>query len=336
MASRLEWNADTDPAQRAARVVALGALDDVMNAEEGVVKRDPESVHKFRVSLRQLRSWLRVYRPWLDDTLRKRTGRRLRRIARATTELRDLDVQIEWLRAERMALGDSRLAAAKWIRSTLRTDRKKAWRRFRKVRTLEFVKATSSLQDDLAHYIVKRDIRRVGEDDRMGPVSAQRLRDQSDALEVAFGRVRSADDTVRLHRARIIAKQTRYNLQLLGPHVPEISALTDDLSRFQDLVGELRDAQLLAHRVSREITRIAAQRTALVASELVYRPTGATNFLRVITSSPFDTSLALLFARLHDRIAAASRMMVSWLESDAAARIVSDIRAAAARLDQTG
>lgn len=333
--SRLEWNADTDPAQRAARVIALGALDDVMDAEERVARRAPETVHKFRVGLRQLRSWLRVYRPFLDDTLSRRTRRRLRRIARATTDLRDLDVQLEWLRAERRALGDSRLAAAKWIRSTLKADRKRAWRRFRRVRADKFAGTTSALQHELTHYIVERDIHRTDEDDRMRPVSAQLLREQADALETAFGRVRSADDTKRLHRARIIAKQTRYHLELLGDYAAEAPAVTDELRRFQDIVGDLRDAQLLAHRVSREVTKIAAQRTALVASELVYRPTGPMDFLRVVTNSPFDTSLALLFARLHDRISAASRVVVSWLGSGAATRMVADIRTVAGRLDET-
>ncbi len=334
MTSRLEWNADFDSAQRAARVVALRALEELLDAEDLLVRRDPETVHRFRVALRRLRSWLKVYRPCLDDTLRKRTTRRLRRIAEATTDLRDLDVQLAWLRAERMALGDSRLAAAQWIRSTLKADRKTAWRHFKKARSRQLDVATNSLQRELAHYIVKRDIRRPESDERMRPVSARLLRDQAEALEKAFERIRSADDAKRLHRARIIAKQTRYHLDLLGDSVPEASSLIDELTRFQDIVGDLRDAQLLAHRVSHEVTTIAAQRTALVASELVYRPTGAMDFLRVVTNSPFDTSLALLFARLHDRIAAASRIVVGWLDSGGGARLVAGIRTAAARLDE--
>jgi len=332
MASRLEWNADSDPAQRAARVVALDALDDVADAEDRVKKSDPESVHKFRVSLRSLRSWLRVYSPCLSDTVRKRTSKRLRRIADATTELRDLDVQIRWLRTERLALGDSRLAAAQWIRSTLKAERKRSWRRFKTVWARDFDRATNALRAELEHYTVTRLVRQPGDEDRMGIVSTRLMGDQAEALATALSRVRSADDAKRLHRARIVAKQARYCLALLGEHSLAAATLGDELERFQNLVGDLRDAQLLAHRVSREVTRIAAQRTAIVASELTYRPSGAMDFVRVMTNSPIDASLALLFARLHDRIWAASRAMVSWLGSDASARLVTDIRAAAARL----
>jgi len=138
MTPGLHWDANTDGAQRAARVVALRALDTVTDAYDGIRRRDPDSVHDFRVALRRLRSWVRLYRPCLDDTLRKRTRRWLNRIADATTELRDLDVQIAWLRAERTALGDSRLEAARWILLQLKRDRRRAWRKFSKTLRREF------------------------------------------------------------------------------------------------------------------------------------------------------------------------------------------------------
>lgn len=334
MTSALEWTVDTDSAQRAARVVALGALESVMEAEADVRKRDPESVHKLRVALRQLRSWLHVYRPSLDDTLRRRTRHRLHRIAAVTADLRDLDVQIAWLEAERAALGDSRIAAARWIQSALKAERKAAWRRFRRVRDRDFGPVTSELRHELTHYHVIRDVRHDSDGPSMRRVSAQHLREQVDALSRAFSRIRSADDAARLHRARILAKGSRYNLYLLHDHLRDTAQLIDELARFQDIVGDLRDAQLLAHRVSREVTAVVAQRTAIVASELVYRPSGTMDFMRVVANSPFDASLALLFARLHDRIAAASRTVSAWLDSGAEGRLVLDIRATAARLDE--
>ncbi|HEY5088045.1 MAG TPA: hypothetical protein VII66_11870, partial [Gemmatimonadaceae bacterium] len=107
-----------------------------------------------------------------------------------------------------------------------------------------------------------------------------------------------------------------------------MSSVADDLARFQDIVGELRDAQLLAHRVAGEVTSIVAERTALVASELVYRPTGVMSFSRVVAESPFDASLSLLFARLHDRISAASRAVSTSLNQNVSGRLVAGIKAA--------
>lgn len=307
MTERLKWDADTDSAQRASRVVALHALDAVVAARSKIRKRDVESIHNFRVQLRRLRSWMHVYRPCLDDTTSGRTRRRLANIALATTELRDLDVQLEWLRAESDALGESRSEAAIWICDSLKVDRKRAWGVFRKVLAREFSRSERSLRKELTHYIVRRDVRSDEQTARMRTKTAALLHEQATALTTALNRIRSADDTKRLHRARIIAKRIRYILEALAPQSIGLPGVAEDLAHFQDTVGELRDAQLLAHRVTHEITRVVAERTALLISELVYRPTGATDFTRVVGESPFDSSLSLLIARLHDRIAVASR-----------------------------
>lgn len=331
MTPRLHWDANTDGAQRAARVVALRALDDLADAYDKIRRRDADSIHDFRVALRRLRSWMRLYRPCLDDTVRRRTRRRLSRIADATRDLRDLDVQLAWLRSERNALGDSRLEAATWIIAELKRDRKPAWRKFRKEARRDFRRTVQALRNDLRHYVTVHDVRDGESVPSMRTVTASLLGDQATALAVAFTRIRSADDARRLHRARILAKRARYVLDALSAQAPELSSVADDLARFQDVVGELRDAQLLAHRVAREVTSIAAERTALVASELVYRPSGGMDFARVTAESPFDASLSLLFARLHDRISAAERGVTASLLPDASARLVASLENSARR-----
>ena len=328
MTPRLEWDADTDSAQRAARVVALRGLDAVVSARDRIRRRDTESVHEFRVALRRLRSWMRAYRPSLNDTVQKRTRRRLSTIAHATTGLRDLDVQIEWLRDERKALGDARLEAAKWILQSLKTDRKRAWRQFTKILRRDYQETEDALRDELTRYVVTRDIRTSEQVSGMRPVTAHLLQQQADKLAAAFEKIRSADDTKRLHQARIVAKRTRYVLEPLATQTSKLTSIADDLARFQDIVGELRDAQLLAHRITHEVTSIAAERTALVASELVYRPAGVMDFSRIVTESPFDASLSLLFARIRDRISAASRAASAALDPQASRRLVAEIESA--------
>ena len=334
MTARLDWDATTDGAQRAARVVALGALDNVAEAHDKIRRRDAESIHDFRVALRRLRSWIRLYRPCLDDTLRRRTRRRLNEIADATRSLRDLDVQIEWLRSERRALGDSRLEAATWIISELKRDRKRAWRTFKKSLQRDFARTASALRKELRRY---RTLHQVSDREQvasMRAVTASLLGEQAASLAAAFERVRSADDARRLHRTRILAKRARYVLEPLSAQAPAFTPVADDLARFQDVVGELRDAQLLAHRVAHEVTTIAAERTALVASEAVYRPSGATDFSRVTADSPFDASLSLLFARLHDRISAAERGVTASLSRDVSGRLVAALEKSAKRFGE--
>lgn len=317
MKQPLEWDADVDSAQRASRVVALRCFGSVADAYGRVRKRDPESIHGFRIELRRLRSWIQVYAPVLDDTVRPGTIRRLRLISRATTDVRDLDVQIAWLCNESDALGESRLEAAKWIVKSLKQERKSAWRKFRKVIDRHYATVERRLLQELTFYNVHRDVRKTERAARMRPVTAGVLLAQTAVLSTALGRIRSADDTKRLHRARIVAKRMRYVVEALEPQFEAVRSVAENLVRFQDLVGELRDAQLLAHRVSREVTTVVAERTALVASELVYDPESARDFSRIVTESPFDRSLALLFARLQGRISAASRDVSASLDHTA-------------------
>ena len=328
MTPRLKWTLDSDIAQRAARVVALHALAAVEESSERVRREDPDSLHEFRVSLRRLRSWLHFFRPALDDTLRKRTRRRLGHIMRATSAVRDLDVQIAWLKAECTALGAERLEAARWIVRGLEQDRRAEWRRFKKVFKGDFRRTAELLESELVEYVVTRDVRRHDTDPTMRRTTERALHHETRALSAALGRIRSADDTGRLHKARIIAKRARYVLEALSGQAAEADGAAEDLHRFQDTVGELCDAQLLAHRVTREITAVAAERTALVTSELVYYPTGPMDFGRVVAESPFDASLSLLLARLRDRIAAASRTVTLALEDASATGLLARLESA--------
>src|SRR5262245_26210940 len=78
-----------EPAQHSARVVAAEHLREV-SAQFDTFVGDPSiGVHDLRVAMRRLRTWLRAYRPELDDTVRKKTRRRAAKIAHATNEPRD-------------------------------------------------------------------------------------------------------------------------------------------------------------------------------------------------------------------------------------------------------
>lgn len=327
MIDRLDWNPTSDAAQRASRIIALGLLDTLVDKSDRIRKRDAESVHAFRTELRKLRAWLNVYRPCLSDTVGSRIHRRLRDLATATRQLRDIDVQIAWLRAERRALGTERLMAARWVIASLKTERKRAWKRFRKARARQFSRLESDLRDALSHYVIRREIWASESVTTMHSATAQLLALEAANLAGVLARIRSADDTRRLHRGRIAARRVRYVLEALGAHSPAMPGVVDDLGRFQDVVGELRDAQLLAHRVSREVTTVVSERTALVASELVYRPVAGMDFSRVMNESPFDASLALLFARLHDRIAVAARAVSSALNENVARNWIRELTA---------
>ena len=89
------------PVERAVRVVALTLLRDAATTRARLIDaNDTEALHDFRVAVRRLRSWLRAYRPYLDDSVRAKDRSRLRAVARATSLARDTEVHLQWLREQ--------------------------------------------------------------------------------------------------------------------------------------------------------------------------------------------------------------------------------------------
>jgi CHAD domain-containing protein len=89
------------PAAEAARLLALRLLDDAASARLRLGRPDdPEALHDFRVAIRRLRSSIRAWRDVLDNAVSPRVLRRLRRLARATSESRDLEVHLAWVAAQ--------------------------------------------------------------------------------------------------------------------------------------------------------------------------------------------------------------------------------------------
>lgn len=80
-----------------------------------------ELVHELRVALRRLRFYLRLGRPLLDSGDVSRFLRWARRISRASSPIRDLDVALEWLQGR---------CHAEEVSERILEKRAKAWRPF--------------------------------------------------------------------------------------------------------------------------------------------------------------------------------------------------------------
>src|SRR5947208_1480322 len=87
---------------------------------------DAEALHDFRVAMRRLRSTLRAYQPQLDAVVPPKLRRRLRDLARATGEARDVEVQIASLEHRRDELPPARRAGVPWLLARLTERREQA------------------------------------------------------------------------------------------------------------------------------------------------------------------------------------------------------------------
>lgn len=240
------------PTARVAACIARERLASVVDAREALERGEADALHDFRVALRRLRSWLRAYRPWIGDTLRKRTTRALRDIADATSAARDAEVA-----AAGMLGGHSEAMATE-----LRDDAARARRRLDRLLRRRFARANARAEADLraadeASDAASDACARVAS---MRVVTARLVHEHVDAIRDSLDAVDASLDPTTLHRVRIEAKRLRYLLEPLSDAAPGANDLVATLASWQDALGELHDAHLLGEHIAARRARRAARR----------------------------------------------------------------------------
>ena len=242
------------------RLLAQHYIDEAFLARQRLGKReDGEALHDFRVGLRRLRSCCRAYRPYLRGAAPKRMRRRLRALTAATNPGRDLEVQLEWLRAQEANLQPRERIGLNWMIHRLEERERET----RDAATLDvgqrFDRIADKLQDRLS---------RVLPDGSGGDHPPAQLREATGDLirrEAALlsGRllaVQASGQKEEAHQARITAKRLRYLIEPLALRRKRAKALVKRLKEIQDLLGDLRDLQVLAEEVSLGVEVAAVQR----------------------------------------------------------------------------
>ena len=236
---------------RATRLVAQQLLADLVD-ERVRLGEHPEALHDFRVALRRLRSWLRAFRPWLHDTVRRRTYRELAAIADASSGARDAEVALAWLSG--LELPSRAATGVRHLSACIRRDKRKATRAFRAHVDADFSGIVRRLSKQLASYRVNVTPDGPATIATMGTVLAQTVREHVAGFDSALRSVKSADDETASHNARIAGKRLRYLLEQFDD--VRGAEVVKQFAGLQDALGELHDAHVL-------IDRIAAERATL-------------------------------------------------------------------------
>jgi len=255
------------PAQEGARIMALywlqelaasreawralvGAAGDATAPHGETVSPDAAAdvLHKARVALRRLRASVRENERVLDGTVDRRLARSLRALGQATNAVRDTDVQRAWLETEEERLpSDAREEA----------QRLRVWLDARTPRTLAPVEAAfrqhfDSIEERLFSRLRSYQLlRRVGLDTAPTPFArhlSTRIGRAANRLRRDIERVADADSQDAMHAVRIRLKRQRALLAPFAKTRPAIGAWFDLATRGQDLLGAIRDADLLAKR----------------------------------------------------------------------------------------
>ncbi|MEO7085435.1 MAG: CHAD domain-containing protein [Gemmatimonadaceae bacterium] len=321
-----------EPAGRAARAAALELLAKVRaNRERLDDSKDVEALHDFRVSVRRLRSWLRAFDDAFDDTLSRKTTRRLHRIAQATSASRDLEVHLAWAEERRRTLRGELRRGADWLIAHLAKRKAERDLDLRHTVDAEFDKAVRRTEHAMSRYTASV----VDPETPFAAVAARLIRRHSSSLAKALRSVSSMADRAEAHEARIAAKRLRYLLDPLILALPDAESIVDGLGEMQDRLGELHDAQLFGS----EIATIVAERLADRVKDRPLTgespPTPAEALLAKEHNDPVPGLLA--FARRLRRAeeAAFATVKESWL-NDRATEMFSRVSDIAAALDGIG
>ncbi len=279
---RLLWFSQGPVSQRWKTLVHMERV--LFEAAETVQKRrktffskpdDPESMHKFRVSIRTLRSLLAFVAPWQQRTQNKTCQANLKRVVSETSRLRELDVLT--IQASEMGGTTSELVA--FCAAHAEAERNRV---LKVLDTKHLIKLLEDTTRELSNVKWRACVEQRGLD-----ASAVRTRFDAltAALEADLSTLDLADEEAT-HDVRKDAKRVRYDAErfkeLLGADAVDIAK---NMTAHQDGLGEVCDARAnigiisgfetgdLPEQVAWDLALLRAQNETLLYTTLRNRDT---------------------------------------------------------------
>jgi CHAD domain-containing protein len=225
-----------DEAARRSLEPRLSAVAHCLSHAAHLAEHDIEHVHRLRVATRRAAAAVKLYRDWLPRKPHRWFKKRLRRIRRAASQARDLDVLMARLRQDSILNAEPLLKFLSEKRAAVQPDIAKLADRLH--HDHRFVRKTARLLDgiesacscDGAHHAIV-----LGE--WTPPQLAKIAADFFDAAP------RETDDIEAVHQFRIQAKALRYAIELVAPVFG--SALRDKIypvvEELQERLGKVTD-----------------------------------------------------------------------------------------------
>jgi CHAD domain-containing protein/CYTH domain-containing protein len=233
------------PVEEGARRLALIHLEAANAARTRMADDfDSEALHDYRVALRRLRSCLRAYRKHVRSTVTRKTLRRLRRLARGTSQSRDLEVHLAWLGEQLAGAQDAHRAGISWMIERLQVTRRHARKEMGALDGSLFPKVHDRLLDQLSVFraTVRLDADPVSRSTAV--LTAGQVRAASERLARRLRWIFGYASGAEIHRARIAAKRLRYLLEPFAAAVPGAESVIERLKALQDAFGDVHDAHL--------------------------------------------------------------------------------------------
>jgi len=237
-------------AQAGATALVSRLLERARDAAEKIGNADdPDALHSFRVSVRQLRNAQRVFAPLLGRAASKGARKRLRDVAGATNMYRDAQVQQEWLRARlsRKGLGAAeRLGLQLLMDDVDRQLQSDAARHLR-----EAVSAFNRVAKKLHRRLQRLPADRPDEKDAhsFGDAIADQIASLAEGLLPSLSRIGEQQDRQLAHEARLAIKKLRYLLDPVQRRVSRGRRTVRQFKLWQDRLGSVHDLFVLQDRI---------------------------------------------------------------------------------------
>jgi CHAD domain-containing protein len=245
---------------------------DLLRAQLGAVRAhdpgtrlgaDPEELHQMRVAVRRLRAILRAARPMFEHEPVESVRAELAWLGAALGIRRDVDVMLEYLRAELPTLEPTERRGGQRLLHRLEDARAEAG--------LEVMKALDSdrylaLLDRLEAFIAHPPL--TSGEVALGDLAAREFRKLRKAV-AALPEPPADDD---LHAARIKTKRARYAAELAARAVGRpAERFVEKAKALQDILGEHQDAVVAEGRLRELFDGVRGRRAGFVAGRLVER-----------------------------------------------------------------
>jgi CHAD domain-containing protein len=269
MAPRLPPNLLDRSAPESARLLALSHLDGIdKTAARLADPRDPEALHDFRVGLRRLRSTLKAYKVQLEDSVTPKMRRQVGKLARATNEGRDVEVQLEWLGKQLERLGPDEVAGFYWLVGRLEHLKQESREQVNTGVARKYGKTAAKLRRALGVLRIELETGQGHVPPTFREVTGTLAREHVIQLRQEFGAIQGPSDFEQAHRARISMKRLRYLLEPIARRNRRAGALVRLFKEGQDLLGEHHDMHILSGTVASFRNGLAASSFAGVEAGL--------------------------------------------------------------------
>lgn len=305
----LEQNAFEAPRRLTLRhlTAAESALDRLED------QSDTQALHDFRVSMRRIRTYLRVFRPQLKKAVSGRLRRRLKALSAASGESRDTEVQLAWLNEQLPGLSRRQRIGTRWLMARLEKRRQEGDLRFRAEVNTAFPSIQSKLQKGLSVYTLTVSLDGSRFEQSFAEILALEIPRLIDELGRHITTICLTDDQAAVHLTRIAGKRLRYVLEAIEVEMESAATMVRELKEFQNALGDLHDSHIFAGELALALEDTATETARYLSASITSGEHNPAALKQAQRTDPRGGLLALAERLRSRRNAAYSTIESRWL-----------------------